>query len=168
MGICSCPTCQTSCFRSDSDKRLGVMRVSCPICTRRRVTGASDGARPSQFCFTCTSPWRNSESFKECGNPCSNDVQSLKLLAEAPLKTICEGVTFPSRRACPNCGSLIEHTSACKHIMCMSKVCQLKVPAFQFCMMCLKPKSESWACGGAYSPCPGGMADRQKQIPRVE
>jgi hypothetical protein len=53
----------------------------------------------------------------------------------------------PSVRACVQCGILIEHTAACKHMMCIA--CKT-----EFCFICLKRRVDSkWQCGSYNSQC---------------
>ena len=63
------------------------------------------------------------------------------------------GVQTPSCRACPNCGLLIEHTRACKHMVCRCGT--------QFCFISLKRKdaTKGWKCGIYNTKCT--VADRQ-------
>ena len=79
---------------------------------------------------------------------CSNEDKSLKVLRDSPKKKIGEVEGCPSFRACVFCGTLIEHTEACKHMHC----CRC---GKDFCFICLKPKESSgWKCGGSGDSCP--------------
>jgi hypothetical protein len=68
-----------------------------------------------------------------------------------------EGVKAPSIRACPSCGSLIEHGGQCKHMAC--KACSK-----EFCFVCLRIRDgRSWSCGSYDTAC--SVAPRQTTIP---
>ncbi|XP_069109325.1 uncharacterized protein [Argopecten irradians] len=74
---------------------------------------------------------------------CTDEDPILKILKEAPLKEIVGLKGCPSIRACPKCGSLIEHIKDCKHMVC---VC-----GQEFCFICLnKPGAYSNYCCGFF------------------
>ena len=144
MGIQKCPGCSTLCERMNSKEK----RVICRICTK-------DKGRRFEFCWHCLHEWKT-ESITKCGNEeCSGEDHRLCILGEAPEKYVV-GVKTPSRRACPTCGMLIEHTAQCKHMACPCGT--------QFCFICLKPKGEDgWSCGTYCTKCE--PAPRQTSIP---
>ena len=112
------------------------------------------------FCWECKKEWKGSPSNKECGNDRCSQEEVLEKLKNCPLKDIqyLKGLQAPSIRACPTCGTLIEHADKCKHVTC--KVCKV-----EFCFVCLRICSEgSSFCGRYYTPCK--VADRQTKIPR--
>jgi hypothetical protein len=144
MGIQECPGCESLCERMNpKDKRL-----TCRICTKEK-------GRRFDFCWHCLHEWRDSGTEK-CGNEeCSNEDHRLRILREAPEKYVV-GVKTPCRRACPQCGMLIEHLAQCKHMVCRCGV--------QFCFICLKVKGEDgWTCGFFNTKCES--APRQTNIP---
>lgn len=89
---------------------------------------------------------------------CSGEDKRLKTLRECPTKKIGGVEGCPIYRACVFCGSLIEHTEACKHMHCRC--------GKDFCFVCLKPRDSSgWKCGGSSDSCP--VAPVQTMIPGV-
>jgi ubiquitin C len=76
------------------------------------------------------------------------------LLKASPTSTIDKIPNCPIFRACPSCGTLLEHTQGCRNFNCWS--CKL-----HFCFICLSlGQSGSLTCG---SNCK--VADRQTAIP---
>ena len=68
------------------------------------------------------------------------------------------GVSCPSIRLCPNCGTPIEHTGGCKQMTC--RPCQT-----DFCFICLRIKtSGSWQCGSYNTKC--AVAPIQTSVPK--
>lgn len=82
---------------------------------------------------------------------------TVELLAKCPVKTINHASDSPSLRACPKCGNVIEHESACKRVECNR--CKIL-----FCFICLRIRTSS--CSDYY-PCPDrcATAARQNLIP---
>ena len=145
MGIQECPGCHSLCERLDKKDK----RVICKICTKQK-------GRRFDFCWNCLHEWTTAGTDK-CGNDeCSGEDPRLRILREAPLKTVV-GVQTPSRRACPTCGMLIEHLTQCKHMVCPC--------GNQFCFICLKLRGTDgrWNCGTYNSKCKS--ASRQINIP---
>ena len=143
MGIQECPGCQSYCERiNKKDKRL-----ICRICSKEK-------GRRFEFCWNCLHEWKSSGTEK-CGNEeCGGEDPRLRTLREAKMKKVI-GVDTPSTRACPTCGMLIEHTEACKHMVCPCST--------QFCFICLKAKGDKWECGSFNTKCT--PAARQTTIP---
>ncbi|XP_069109813.1 uncharacterized protein [Argopecten irradians] len=134
-GIQECPKCQVFCMRRNSKDR----RIVCLSCKK-------DG-KTYEFCWYCLGDW-NSPGTSNCGNDaCTGEDPRLKILKEARLKEVVGVEGCPSIRACPKCGLLIEHTEACKHMVC---VCGQK-----FCFICLtKPRADgNYRCGAYNNPC---------------
>ena len=143
-GIQECPKCH-SCERESTHDR----RVICPFCSK-------DG-NCYEFCWYCLHNWKSTGTAK-CGNAeCSGEDPRLKILRDAPKKTIVGAKNCPCRRACPSCGMIIEHTKACKHMVCP---CGQK-----FCFICLKKAatSGSYQCGSYNTPC--SVAAVQTTVP---
>lgn len=94
----------------------------------------------SKFVVVCT--------YMFSGNAdCSGEDKRLKALRDSPRKKIGSVEGCPALRACVFCGTLIEHTEACKHMHCRC--------GKDFCFICLKPRESSgWKCGGSSDPCP--------------
>lgn len=129
MGIQECPGCKSYCERANKKDK----RVICKICTKKK------GNR-FEFCWSCLHEWKTS-GVDKCGNEeCGGEDPRIRILRDSPLKDVV-GVQTPSCRACPQCGLLIEHTKACKHMVCRCGT--------QFCFICLKLKDskKGWQCG---------------------
>ena len=148
MGIQECPGCHSLCERLDKkDKRL-----ICRVCTKEK-------GRRFDFCWNCIHEWKTSGTDK-CGNEeCDGEDPRLRILREAPIKKVV-GVNTPSRRACPACGMLIEHTKHCKHMVCPCGT--------QFCFICLfvRDPATGWKCGVYNSKCK--PTDRQTTLPGLQ
>jgi len=81
--------------------------------------------------------------------------ETVEILEECGTKEIGNVDLVPTIRACPNeeCGQLIAHTEACKHMQC--ETCDL-----EFCFICLLPKEDGeWQCGRHDDECE--VAERQ-------
>ena len=147
--IVECPQCKSLCEPRDPSR----IDVQCSLCARKGKT--------TVFCYKClhTCKWKGRDSKYVCENPdCPSNGQTktLNILQETPEATVIK-VRCPSIRACPVCGTLIEHTEACKHMTCRN--CGSK-----FCFLCLKvkPKNAGWPCGYAYTQCE--VAPRQTTV----
>ncbi|CAH1781576.1 unnamed protein product, partial [Owenia fusiformis] len=135
-GIQECPGCMSLCERNDKKDR----RVVCPLCSKKKE-------KLYEFCWYCLHDWLNSSSTTKCGNSsCSNEDPRLKILRDSPKKAVVGVKDCPSRRACPQCGMLIEHERDCKHMVCP---CGEK-----FCFICLKSAARgTYVCGSYNAPC---------------
>ncbi|ESP01085.1 hypothetical protein LOTGIDRAFT_140009, partial [Lottia gigantea] len=134
--IQECPRCQSYCERKDSKS----VRVICPICTRQKE-------ELYEFCWFCLKTWLTNTTH-DCGNHgCSGEDPRIRLLRNAPKKSIVEVPNCPSVRSCPKCGLLIEHIKACKQMVCL---CGQK-----FCFICLKKADASgkYTCGAYNFKC---------------
>jgi len=144
-GIQECPSCSVFCMRKNTKDK----RVICLSCSK--------GTSMYEFCWYCLGKWQTS-GITNCGNSsCSGEDPRFKILKEAPLKVIVGLKDCPSIRACPNCGILIQHEKACKHMVC---ICGQK-----FCFICLKTPNASgnYNCGTYNSHCT--ISEIQKVIP---
>ena len=143
--ISECPGCMSLCEQKDTSKSC----VQCPVCTRKKE-------KAYHFCWHCLHPWKNALSAKQCGNTTCNAELLGQLLAAPEINVI--GVNVPSIRACPSCGSLIEHKKGCKQMTC--KKCKA-----DFCFICLRKRTPegSWTCGAWNNQCKA--APRQTKIP---
>lgn len=133
-GIQECPQCSVFCMRINPKDR----RVVCLACSK--------GTR-YEFCWYCLGDWKTFGT-TSCGNTaCEGEDPRLKILKKAKLKEIVGLKGCPSIRACPNCGMLIQHEKACKHMVC---VCAQK-----FCFICLGVPDEDghYQCGLYNSHC---------------
>ncbi|KAM9425531.1 uncharacterized protein KZ484_010615 [Pholidichthys leucotaenia] len=146
-----CPLCSNKVVRRNKSN----LNVRCKAC---RVTRG----RAYDFCWHCLREWKGP---KPRSDRCENDGccnPSLKVLTTCPLVNFkqVKGVTgCPSIRACPTCGSLVEHSQKyCKTIVCPR--CKVK-----FCFVCLKLAGECLGTSGAYKLCGSGIAPRQTHIP---
>lgn len=145
--ITECPGCTTFCMRKNTSTNC----VMCVMCTKKNK-------KTYYFCWQCLQIWKNGPSAKVCGNDACETDKVLRRLKEAPMKSI-YGVRVPSVRACPTCGSLIEHQSGCKQMTC--KMCSRG-----FCFICLRTQTPegSWSCGSWNDKCT--PAPRQERVPR--
>ena len=147
--ISECPGCNNYCERKDKSSN----RVYCRICSKLGKTHT--------YCWDCLKPWNNSDSNLQCGNGGCNSASFLHILQEAPLITpsyLKEKVQVPSKRACPACGSIIEHSGGCKHMIC--KDCHT-----EFCFLCLRiVEDNSSQCGSYNTTC--AVAPVQDKLPR--
>lgn len=134
-GIQTCPGCYTYCERPD----MLSLRVICQICSM------NDGPAFA-FCWNCLHPWEPSS--RACQNQeCDGMKTKLKYLSTCEKKDVAGVKNCPSVRACPTCGTLINHTDGCKQMTC--KTCRQ-----QFCFICLGLKQDGkLRCGGSYTPC---------------
>lgn len=146
VNIQECPGCQSFCQRRNTRDR----RVVCPVCSPQEQGG------DFEFCWYCLNRWR-APGKEKCGNDiCSGKDPRIAILAAAKVKEIVGVKDVPGLRACIDCGMIIEHIRACKHMKC---VCTK-----EFCFICLKPKVDGkWQCGSFKAPCT--VAPRQTQVP---
>ena len=87
-----------------------------------------------------------------------NDAERLAILRDCgKVKVNFVKIEVYKKRACPHCGSLIEHAEGCKHIQC--KQCKT-----EFCFICLRRRKErSLLCGDFSTECT--LAPIQTVIP---
>ena len=139
LEVKNCPNCNSTILKPP---QLKSERVSCPVCKK------------FDFCWTCTKKWEGKEY---CGNlNCGNEADRAKILSNCKTKPIGSVNNVPEFRACPKCATLINHTTACKHIKCTK--CDT-----QFCFVCLKRMQDGkWQCGGAFEVC--AVAPRQTEM----
>ena len=143
--ISECPGCTSYCQRQDTSN----VRVRCRICTKQK-------GKNFDFCWYCKQDWLTSGT-TDCSNPECKDAGILAQIKDAPEKEVV-GVRCPSIRLCPNCGTPIEHKSACKQMTCKECSCE-------FCFICLRPKRDSsWQCGNYNDKC--APAPRQEKVPK--
>ncbi|XP_076104094.1 uncharacterized protein LOC143072860 [Mytilus galloprovincialis] len=145
-GIQECPKCQTYCER----RRKRDVRVICPICSKK-------GIGLYEFCWYCLKTWIGSGTM-QCGNlNCTGEDPRLRILKTCPMKIVVAVPNCPAVRSCPKCGLLIEHTSACKQMVCP---CGQK-----FCFICLKMADATgkYQCGSFNFKC--GVAPIQTTVP---
>ena len=133
--ISECPSCHTFCERMKESDRC----LMCRICTK------SNG-KAFYFCWDCKQEWIGSPYNKKCGNDACNAEEILNKLKNCPETEIgyLKGLKVPSIRACPYCGSLIQHGGACKHMTC--KACTK-----EFCFVCLRIRDGGSRSCGSYS-----------------
>jgi len=146
LGAKECPKCSSFCERRNKKDTS----VICLICSR---------AREFAFCWRCLKQVKKSQSYRCYSAECGENDPRLALLRDAPLKTIVDVANVPSRRACPRCGTIIEHAKDCKHMKCRCKQ--------DFCFVCLglKHPATGWPCGTFKSTCP--VAAVQTVIPSI-
>uniref|UniRef100_A0A1A8CKK6 RING-type domain-containing protein n=1 Tax=Nothobranchius kadleci TaxID=1051664 RepID=A0A1A8CKK6_NOTKA len=147
-----CPGCKFSVTRKNESN----LSVRCQVCTTNK-------GRIYEFCWQCLRQWKGPQPrLDRCDNDgCTND--SLKTLRTCPALVFdqVKGVNgCPSVRACPTCGTLVEHTGKkCKNINCHK--CKV-----EFCFVCLKTTADCRAIKpDYYGPCSSGLAPRQTAIP---
>lgn len=144
-----CPGCRSFVERGDLEN----LRVHCMICTKKN-------GRNYDFCWNCDKEWSGpTTSAIKCGNA-SCEHPSMPSIREAPLIQL-NNKNVPSRRACPTCGSVVEHNqTGCKFMTCPR--CKK-----EFCFLCLELKNGCLASAPAswYGACKKDVASRQTQIP---
>ncbi|KAL5014706.1 hypothetical protein ScPMuIL_008976 [Solemya velum] len=119
----------------------GNNRVKCLNCSNTRQ-------QSHDFCWLCSKPWLEGGT-DFCGNDgCASEEETLRILRTCPKKNI-SGKNCPSKRACPKCGALIEHTSGCPQMIC--RYCKT-----EFCFLCLR------VVRGGHTPC--NLARIQTQL----
>jgi len=146
-GIRTCRVCGVNWKRDFTKSRK--KKVVCNTCSRNR-------GRKVKYCWECRREWRGN-GYK-CGyEDCDWEEQQLLTLANCTTKTIAKVAGCPAVRACPRCGTLIQHEEKCKHMTCKC--------GCSFCFVCLKEKKGFglWKCSPHDSTCP--IAPRQKRIP---
>ncbi|KAF3837142.1 hypothetical protein F7725_004606 [Dissostichus mawsoni] len=111
---------------------------------------------------TCLKEWKGAAPGSDrCNNDgCINAVLELLKNCKTTALSEVQGVTAcPSIRACPTCGTKVEHdTTGCKNIICPR--CQV-----EFCFVCLKLTPECLQTSSYFLPCSAGVAPRQTSIP---
>ena len=121
-GIQECPQCRTLCQRPRTDNP----QVPCTVCP-------TIGLNLFMFCWYCQRKWNNPSNNKVCGNEnCKKE--DIDKLINSPKKEFKDRngkkVNIPTRRACPECHTLLEHSGGCNRFTCGS--CRK-----QFCFICL-------------------------------
>ncbi|KAG7241581.1 hypothetical protein INR49_025501, partial [Caranx melampygus] len=107
----SCPGCGSSVVRQDASD----LKVPCGVCTAK-------SGQAYAFCWQCNRKWKGRAPRSDrCENDgcCNHSLITLKNCPEITFKAV-EGVTgCPAIRACPTCGSLMEHSKRfCKTTIC--------------------------------------------------
>jgi len=128
-------------------------RVVCNTCSKNQV-------RTVEYCWECRREWGRGGNSYKCGYPdCNWEEEHLRTLQTCETKNIGNLTDCPAIRACPRCGTLIRHTSGCKHMKCRC--------GCEFCFVCLKKKRKlrRWECS-AYGTCP--IVPRQTALPSPE
>ena len=144
-----CPGCRSFVERRD----LTNLRVHCLICTK-------DKEKTYDFCWNCLNEWTGpSTSSTKCGQEdCVHpDLSNIQM---APMMKL-NSFDVPNRRACPNCGKVVEHNgSGCKMMDC--KRCRK-----EFCFLCLELKADCLKSSpsGWFGKCKKPVAPKQKSIP---
>ena len=146
--IWECPGCNSYCERKDKTKK----RVFCKCC--------SDLGKNAFYCYNCFEEWKDMSTDTKCPNEDCRSDSCIKILLEAPLisPSFLPNCKTPSKRACVECGIIIELSGGCKHVLC--KACQT-----EFCFVCLRRKSQGkWMCGSYNTECK--PAPRQERKPK--
>lgn len=147
-----CPGCNSSVVRKD----VSNLSVCCSLCTRKK-------GQNYEFCWQCLREWKGTRPRSDrCDNDgCSNEaLKALKNCEDIIFESVKDVSGCPSIRACPTCGSLVEHNrKKCKNVICPR--CKI-----EFCFVCLNLTSE---CAGKtsqyFGACSSGVAPRQTSIP---
>ncbi|XP_071315077.1 potential E3 ubiquitin-protein ligase ariadne-2-like [Trachinotus anak] len=146
-----CPGCRSSLQR----KKASNLRVRCSVCT------ATNG-RSYEFCWQCLREWKGPYPRADrCENDgcCNESLKTLKNCPDIVFETVMGVTGCPSIRACPTCGSLVEHSRRkCKSIVCPR--CRIK-----FCFVCLKLTKKCLETSDYFIHCSSGVAPRQTSIP---
>lgn len=141
--LVQCPGCGSFVERKHSSN----LCVQCPFCPVKM-------GKTYEFCWQCGRNWKGPRPRTDkCDNlGCSSS--DLNMLRDCKMITLVysgdKTIQCPSIRACPDCGTLIEHTGGCKNMVC----CNCKR---SFCFVCLKSPN---GC------CTSGAAPRQTSIPQ--
>ncbi|XP_072232514.1 uncharacterized protein [Leuresthes tenuis] len=147
----SCPGCKSSVAR----QILFNLSVRCKVCTAKR-------GRAYDFCWQCMREWKGPQPRSDrCENDGCSDLslQTLRTCPDIVFQSVTDVTGCPSMRACPTCGSLLEHSSIeCKNVVCP----RCKV---QFCFVCLKTTRKCLKTSTEFEPCSRGVAPRQTFIP---
>ncbi|KAF6724475.1 hypothetical protein FQA47_019878 [Oryzias melastigma] len=99
----TCPGCKFSVTRKNESN----LSVRCQICTERK-------GKPYEFCWQCLKEWKGPQPRSDrCDNDgCINEaLKTLRTCPEIVFESVKNVRGCPSIRACPTCGSLLEHTS---------------------------------------------------------
>ncbi|RVE60474.1 hypothetical protein OJAV_G00181090 [Oryzias javanicus] len=146
-----CPGCKQAVMRTDESN----LRTRCQDCTNKK-------GRYFDFCWQCLKEWKGPQSRTD---RCDNDgcfSEALKTLRDCPdivFQSVRNAAGCPCIRACPTCGSLLQHSSQnCKNVVCPR--CKVK-----FCFLCLKVTAECSRLSLSYMTCVSGVAPRQTSIP---
>ena len=144
-----CPGCRSFIERRDPTN----LRVHCMICTKKK-------GRNFDFCWNCDREWSEpTTSAIKCAND-SCQHPSMPAIINAPNIKL-NGKDVPSRRACPTCGSVVEHNqTGCKFMTCPR--CKK-----EFCFLCLELKIQCLASApfSWFGTCKKDVAARQTEIP---
>uniref|UniRef100_A0AAQ6AR38 RING-type domain-containing protein n=1 Tax=Amphiprion ocellaris TaxID=80972 RepID=A0AAQ6AR38_AMPOC len=149
--IKACPGCKSPVMRTNESN----LNICCKLCTANK-------GRTFEFCWQCLKKWKGPKPRSDrCGNDgcCNQPLKTLQTCPDIVFQSM-PGITgCPSIRACPTCGSLLEHSK----IFCKSMVCpRCKV---KFCFVCLKLFSRCLKTSHHYTLCSSGVASRQTSIP---
>lgn len=130
--------------------------VCCKVCSAK--TG-----RTFAFCWQCLREWKGQQPRSDrCENDdCQNSaLKTLRDCPEVQINTVKGVKGCPSVRACPTCGSLLQHTGkGCKNISCPR--CRML-----FCFGCLQSTDKCRTTANiVYGICSSGIAPRQTSIP---
>ena len=146
--VWECPGCDNYCCRKDTSKNV----VFCRIC--------SNMGKTSTYCCHCLQEWKKKGSDTICGNDNCNAGNVTAILQQAPLVSpqyLPGDIKTPSKRACVECGVIIELVGHCKHMTC--RLCKT-----DFCFVCLRRKIDGfWMCRNYSTPCT--PAPVQQRIP---
>jgi hypothetical protein len=148
FGAQECPQCSTCCERGDK-RRTSVV---CLICSRM------PGTREYAFCWYCLHEVKSVDNYRCNNDLCGGIDPRLAILKNAVLKEVNGVKGVPSCRACPKCGTIIEHDRNCKHMICPCEQ--------EFCFVCLglrNAQTKLWPCGTFNSVC--NIAPKQTTIP---
>ncbi|XP_040887010.1 ankyrin repeat and IBR domain-containing protein 1-like [Toxotes jaculatrix] len=146
-----CPGCQSAVVRESKSN----LSVRCTVCSAKK-------GRTYEFCWQCLREWKGPRPRSDrCDNDgcCNESLKTLKICPEIVFESIPEITGCPSIRACPTCGTLLQHSKKhCKNIVCP----RCKV---EFCFVCLKLTRECLRTSDYHVNCSGGVAPRQTSIP---
>lgn len=147
----SCPGCKILIQREDPCN----LSVNCKICSSKKK-------KNYEFCWQCLQEWVGPRPRSDhCDNDsCLKGV--IQILTDCPNISLVRDVTnCPSVRACPICGTLVEHNKrGCKNVKCPN--CKK-----EFCFVCLKLTSECLELKphSHFNMCANGVAPRQTCLP---
>ena len=144
-----CPKCRSFIERIDLEN----LRVTCSVCKEKNKSCPD-------FCWNCLENWSGEmKSAFQCGNPkCEHP--KLPSVRDCDMFTL-NGKQVPTRRACPTCGTVVEHDqTGCKFIICPRCNKEFCFMCLEFQEECLKTAPSSW-----YKDCKKPVAAKQTSIP---
>ncbi|CAG8725126.1 10611_t:CDS:2, partial [Funneliformis caledonium] len=149
-------------FESKISENYSIRAFGAQECPQLLLTPSAISSAPHSngeyaFCWYCLHEVKGTEGYRCNNDLCGGIDPRLAILKNAVKKKIVDVSGVPSCRACPKCGTIIEHDDRCKHMKC---------PCDQeFCFVCLRLRDPQtgWPCGTSSTVC--DIAPVQTTIP---